>query len=180
MTMSPFKPAGERAQWREVYDVLRSAHVGDVVTYTALAESLGMDAETDRHRIQMATRRAAQEYERQDKHALDVVHNIGYRIVAAPEHLTLARRHQKRSTRSLARGHSKAVNVDLSGVDEATRHALDVVAQAFALQMDYNRRFDVRQRRLESVLSTVTERTERSEAEIAELRARLERLESSG
>jgi len=136
-----------------------------------------MDPATDRHRIQMTVRRAAQEHEREDKRALDAVPNVGYRIVKANEHLILAHRQQRRSSRALARGHSKAINVDLSNVDEATRHALDVVAQAFALQMDFNRRFDVRQRRLEGALSSVNEKAARSEGEIAELKARLERLE---
>lgn len=175
--MSAFQPAGQQARWRTIYDLLCAAEYGEVVTYKQMAEALDLDVEEDRHKIQMAVRRAAKEHEENDKRAIDSVPNVGYRIVHAPEHVVLARRQQKRSTRALVRGHSKAVNVDLSGVDEATRHALDTVAQAFAMQMDFNRRFDVRQRRLEEVLSTVTQRTERSEEEIARLRSRLERLE---
>lgn len=178
--MAGFKPIGERARWRIVYDLFCTAKVDEVVTYEQLGEVLDLDAENDRHRIQMAVRRAAQEHERADKRAVTSVPNVGYRIARAPEHVVLARHQQKRSTRALARGHSKAVNVDLSGLDESTRHALDVIAQGFALQMDFNKRFDVRQRRLEGTLSTVARRAERSEEEIAELRARLERLEQPG
>lgn len=175
--MAPFKAHGEQARWRVIYELLCGHNVEDVVTYEQIADALDLDAETDRHRIQMAVRRAAQEYEQVDKRALDAVTNVGYRIVRAQEQLTLARKQQTRSNNALARGRSKAVNVDLAGVDEATRRALDTVAQAFALQMDFNRRFDVRHRRLEEALSTVAKQSDRSAEELAELRARLERLE---
>jgi hypothetical protein len=177
--MSPFTPVGDRARWRVVYSELAGLDVDQVITYEQLGEALGLDATKDRHRIQMAVRRAAQEHEQVDKRALDVVTNVGYRVVRAPEHVGLARRQQRRSSRALVRGHSKAVNVDLNGVDQATRQALDTVARAFAMQMDFNRRFDVRQRHLEDTLSTVAGKADRSADEIAELRSRLDRLEDS-
>jgi hypothetical protein len=183
--MMPFEPAGERARWRTVYDFLCLASVGDVVTYEMLGEALGADPETERHKIQMAVRRAAKEYLTVDKRALRAVPNKGYEVVDAAGHLVLSRRHQSKAVKALQRGHSTAVNVDLSGVEPQVRHALEVVAQGFALQMDYNRRFDVRQKRLEDALADVTKRsertqaeTERTQAEVAELRARLERLEN--
>ncbi|MGC5012540.1 hypothetical protein ACLQ2R_17390 [Streptosporangium sp. DT93] len=150
-----------------------------MVTYERLGEALGLDPVKQRHPIQMAVRRAAKEYEAVDKRALDAVPNQGYRVIAASEHLVLAKRHQARSSHSLERGHSVATNVDLADVDEHTRRALETVAAAFAVQMDFNRRFDVRQRRLEQAMAAQTERTERTEAEVAELRARLERLETT-
>lgn len=175
--MAAFKPEGERARWQTIYDVLCEAKVGDVVTYERLAEALGLDAVGDRHRIQVAMRRAALEHEQADKRAVDAVANVGYRVVEAPEHLVLAKRHQRRANRQLARGHSKAVNVDLSNLDPDVRHAFEVVAQAFSMQMEFNRRFDVRQKRVEQSIRDAEQRAERTEAEIAELKARLERLE---
>lgn len=179
--MSAFRPQGDQARWRTVYDELRKAATGSVVTYEQLGHALSMDPEEDRHAIQMAVRRAAAEHEREDKRAIDVVPNEGYRIAEAREHLTLARRQQKRAGRSLGRGHSKAVNVDLSGVDPDVRHALEVTATAFAMQMDFNRRFAVRQSRLESAVQEITTAQagdrQRSAEEIARLRARVERLE---
>lgn len=177
--MSPFKPTGDRARWRVVYDLLCRAAIGDVVTYQQLADALALDPGTDRAKVQMAVRRAAKEYLDQDKRALDVIPDEGYQVVDAAGHLTIARRHQSKASKALVRGHATAANVDLSGVEPATRHALEVVAQAFALQMDFNRRLDVRQQRLEEALTQVNERTNRSEGELAELRARLERLESA-
>lgn len=175
--MALFQPRGERARWRVIYDMLRGSAVDDVITYERLGEALGLDPGADRHVIQMAMRRAAREHEVSDKRAIDVIPNTGYLIVQAPEHLRLARRHQKKSSKALERGQSKVVNVDLSGLEPETRRAFEVVARAFAMQVDFNRRFDVRQAKLEQAVSAMTERTERTEEEIAELKARLARLE---
>jgi hypothetical protein len=130
----------------------------------------------------MAMRRAALELEQVDKRAVDVVPNKGYRVVPANVNLQLARRHQKKAGKSLQRGHSKAVNVDLSDVDDPeVRKALVVMGQAFALQMDFNRRFAVRQSQLEKAVNEITgtqaEDRKRSDEEIARLRERIERLE---
>lgn len=178
--MTPFDPIGDRARWRILYeDVLTLRDHGDVVTYETLGKALDLDPTDERHVIQMAVRRAAREYEEVDKRALDAVPNVGYRVVNAVEHMGLARRQQRRSHRALKAGKSKVVNVDMQGLDSETRKAFEVVARAFALQMDFNRRMDVRQKRLEDVTQSVTERQERSEAEIAQLRERLARLEGN-
>jgi polyhydroxyalkanoate synthesis regulator phasin len=179
--VNAFQPKGEQARWRAVYDILCKAETGSVVTYEQLGAMLRLDADEDRHAIQMAVRRAAVEHEQVDKRAIDAVPNVGYRIAEAPEHLGLARRHQRKAGRSLVRGNSKAVNVDLSDVDPEVRHALEVMAQAFALQMDFNRRFAVRQSRLEDAVREITETQssdrQRTAAEVAQLRARVEKLE---
>ncbi len=176
--MSPFESIGDRARWRLVYeDILVKKPVGGIVTYDEMGEALDLDPEGDRHAIQMAMRRAARELEQVDKHAVDAVPNKGYRIIEAVEHMQLARRQQRKSHHALQAGHSKVVNVDLTALDPETRQAFEVVARAFAAQMDFNRRIDIRQRRLEGALSTILERHDRSEEEIAALKERLERLE---
>lgn len=175
--MRPFEPIGDRARWRIIYEMLQQTETGQVITYRDLAEALDLDARTDRHQIQMAVRRAARELEEADKRALDVIPNTGYVIVPAPEHLTLARRQQKKSFKALARGQSKVINVDLTGVDAEIRHAFEITARAFAWQMQFNKQLDVRQAKLEQAVNSMTQRTQRTEEEIAELKARLARLE---
>lgn len=175
--MPAFRSIGAQARWRTVYEALRNAEVDEIVTYEALGKALDLHPDEDRHSIQMAMRRAAKEHEQIDKRAVDPVPNVGYRIVQPPEHVILARRQQSRSSRALARGYSKAVNVDLSKLDPETRHALEMIGRAFAIQMEFNRQTDVRQKRLEEALATVSRRIERTEEEHAQLIARLERLE---
>jgi hypothetical protein len=175
--VSPFVPAGEQARWRIIYGLLQPLQVDDVLKYETIGAALDLDPVADRHTIQMSMRRAAREYEVEDSRALDTIPNVGYRVVATPEHLVLARRQQKRAGRALARGHSKVIHVDLAHVDPEVRTAFQVVAQAFAMQMDMNRRLTGRQDKLERAVKDIAGRSERSESEVAELRARLERLE---
>jgi hypothetical protein len=180
--MSPFTPAGDRARWRTVYDLLVKAETGATVTYEALGEALRLDPVAERHLIQMAIRRAAREHEVLDGRALDAVRNVGYRIVHVPEHLTLAQRHQKKAGRALERGRSKVDHVDLSGVDPDTRRAFEVVAQAFAMQAEFNKRLDIRHKRLERQVQAIKDSAEsalqHTSDEVAALRERLERLEA--
>lgn len=177
----PFQPVGQRARWRVLYDLLRIRKVGDVLTYEDMATALDLDSTADRTKLQLAMRRAARELEVENKHAVDVVTNRGYRIIEPEQHLGLARRHQKKANRSLARGQSKVIHVDFNLMDDETRRAFEVVAGAFAAQIDFNRRMDVRQANLERAVKAVTRQTaehaERTEEEIAQLRARLRRLE---
>jgi len=46
------------------------------------------------------------------------------------------------------------------------------------MQMDFNRRMDVRQKRLETAVNSIEERHDRSASEVAKLKERLERLEN--
>ncbi len=179
--MSPFRPIGEVARWQSVYALLRVTKTGDILTYEAIGEALELDSQSERHAIQMAVRRAAKEHEEADNRAIEAVPNKGYRVVEAPEHLRLARGQHRRASKALARGQSKVVHVDLAALDPETRHAFEVVASAFAAQIEFNKRFDIRQKRLEAAFDAMTERTDkterRTEQEIAELKARLARLE---
>lgn len=176
--MTPFKPVGDVARWKLIYPLLVACKVDEIVTYETLAEALSLDLDRDRKIIQMSMRRAAKEHEEVNKYAIEPLPNIGYRVVQPAEHLRLAQSQQKRAGRTLARGHSKAVNVDLNAIDNIeTRKALELVGRAFAMQMEFNKRFDTRQNQLEQVLDNVNARTERTETELNELRARLARLE---
>lgn len=176
--MSPFVPAGDAARWRYIYDELVKLNVDDVLTYTAIADTLELDAKKDRHKIQMAVRRAAKEYLEVDKRALDAVPNVGYRVVEASEHLVLAQRFQRKSNRALVAGKSRVVNVDMKALDPEARKAFEVVAIAFSQMLDFQRRMDVRQKQLEEAVDTIAHQHERSQSEIDALKERLGRLES--
>lgn len=175
--MSPFEPAGETARWRILYGLLQDVEVGAILTYETMADCLNLHPEDDRHTIQLAMRRASKELEQVDKHATEAVKNVGYRVVEPEGHIGLAQSQQRKSSRALARGNSKVVNVDLSDVDPEVRKAFQVMASAFAMQMEFNRRTDVRQKKLEQSLDSVKQQSTRTDEEVAELRARLDRLE---
>jgi len=176
--MSPFESVGETARWRTVYALLQPLPTGSTLEYATIARALGLDPDEDRHTIQMAARRAGVECEQVDKRAIEAIKNVGYRIVEPEEHGRLAVYQQRRSTRALKSGRSKVVNVDLTGLEPEVRKAFEVMAQAFAMQMDFNRRMDVRQKRLETAVNSIEERHDRSASEVAKLKERLERLEN--
>ena len=178
MTLAPpFQPKGERARWRIIYDVLAALGPGDVLTYDRCAVLLDLDPLKDRGLIQGAVRDAARRNEVDNKHAIEAIPNKGYRVVEAVEHARLAKNYQRRSVVALKAGKSKVVNVNMAGLDPDTRRGFELMAVAFARQEDFNRRLDIRQRRLEQSVAAVTQTVDRSAEEVAELRARLERLE---
>lgn len=174
---APFVPLGEQSRWKTAYEVLTRHVAGDIVTYVELGEALDLDPGKDRHTIQMALRRAAKEFEEHDLHALDSIPNTGYRIVEPPEHLTLARGQQKRSSKALMRGQSNVVNVDFTGMDPEIRKAFEVTAHAFGSMIDMQRRMYKRQSDIETALTETGKRQDRSEEEVQELKDRLARLE---
>lgn len=174
---TPFEPLGSKARWRTIYDLLQAAEIGAVVKYVDIAAALDLDADTDRHTIQMAARRAAKEHLTVDNRAIEPVQNVGYRIVEPEEHLRLAQQHQNKSRKALAMGHKQVVHVDLNGMEPEVRKAFDVTARAFSTLLDYNRRLDTKQKHLEKALDSVATRQDKSDDEIRELKERLARLE---
>lgn len=175
----PFAPLGDRARWLEIYDLLVATPMNGIVSYQQMADALGLNPDVDRQLIQVTMRRAAKQHEVVDKRAVVAVPNQGYRVVEPAEHLGLARRQQVRSKRALARGHSKAVNVDMSKIEPETRKALDMVASVIALQMDFNRRAEGKLAAHDRAIRDLTEAKERTEEERQEFRERLERLEAA-
>jgi hypothetical protein len=171
-----FRPIGERARWRILYDVLKTLDVGTVFTYVRMAEILQMDPVKDRHVLQMSVQRAGKESELEDKRAIEAVRGVGYRVVEPERHLVLARQHSRRAGRSLQRGLSKVVNVDLNGVDPNIRGAFDLLARGFQQQAHFNERMN---RKVTDIGALVTEVSERTEEENKILKERMARLEQA-
>lgn len=175
--MMAFEPKGDQARWRTLYAMLQDREVGDVITYTVMAEALELDPVADRTTIQLAMRRAAKEYLEVEKRSVKAVSGTGYEVITPQGKLGLARLHQKKAGRSLQRGQSQVVNVDFQGMDPEVRKAFEVMAGAFAAQLDYTRRLDVRQSNLEQAVQAVSDRSDATDAALAELQRRLDALE---
>lgn len=176
--MTPFEPVNGQARWKTIYALFQESEIDEIVTYEVIGERLELHPVDDRHAIQMAARRAAKQYLEDDDRAVEPVQNVGYRIVEPQEHLRLAQAQQKRSNRSLSRGHKTVMHVDLNGMEPEVRKAFDITARAFATLLEYNRRLDIKQKNLEQSLNSIVHRQDRSDEEIAALKQRLARLES--
>lgn len=175
--MEHFKPAGERARWKYLYELLLATEDDGILTYQEMADALGLDVEADRQLLRVAFYRAAKEHEEVDKRAVKVIPNKGYRIVAPKEHLDLARKQHTRSSRALAKGQSKVVNVNMADMDPETRKAFEIMALGFAQQLDFNRRAERRLFQQEKITQELVQTSERSEEERREIRERVARLE---
>ncbi|WP_336879880.1 hypothetical protein [Rhodococcus globerulus] len=174
MTRQPFEPIGDTSRRRAALELLSAADYGQVVAYDDLSEAMGG---VERATIQQAVNKAKAALEAEHSKAVVAVPNTGYRVVEPGEHLALATTHQRKSRRSLSRGHSIVAHVDANALTEGERAAVILAASALAAQIDYMRRNDMRARRIEQSVEAVQQETTRSADEIAELRARLDRLE---
>lgn len=175
--MAPFKPVGEVARWRTLYELLRPLAPDDQITYEEMAEALDLDLAKDKTVIQLAMRRAAKELEEVDNRAVDSVRNVGYRVVRAPEHLTLAERHQRKARGALVRSHSKVEHVDFNELDQTARKAFEVVGRALTWQLQQMSYLDLRQRDLQAAVESVQGNVNRTQSDVAQHDERLRELE---
>ena len=164
-----FRPLGERARWRVIYELLQRATIGETVTYEQMAEALGLDAGRHRHALQMAARRAILELARVDRHEANPVRNVGYRIVEHREILSMTRSRNRRAGRQLVRGQVTAQAVDLNMVDEETRKGLETLARGLAAQAEINRAVGARLKRHEQIMSGLDGRLETLEERLRRL-----------
>lgn len=164
-------------RWRLVYDVLKTKKVGDTITYEEIFRSLGYEPSEDRDRVRHPLYRAGKEFLRFDKHDLETIPNVGYRVVDAEGHLRNASRQQMRANNALERGHERVVNVDLTGVEPEVRKALETIAVGFSRQLDFNRRVSDRQAAMEQTLQEVSVHADETDEELADLRERMRRME---
>lgn len=158
-----FEPSGDRARWREAYELMARAEIGTTVTYAQLAEAMNLNPIGDRAAIQMAARRAGLELERVEKRAAYSVKNEGYRIAQPSDHLALGKRRARRSRTQVRRGELVTRNVDLNGMDDQTRQALETLARGFAVQGEINRRMLAKQQEHDDMIAMLLGRVERLE-----------------
>ena len=160
---APFMPVGPVARWRVIYDLIRPLEFGEILTYEAIAEALKLDAEADRHVIQMTARRALKELLNVDHRGSKAVTNVGYRVAKPEEHVVLAKDRNKRAGRQINTGLAVSTKVDLNGIDPAARNALELLAKGFARQGEINRRVLAKQEQHDEAIDLLMKRVERLE-----------------
>jgi hypothetical protein len=158
-----FKPIGERARWRVIYELMRAADTGVTITYEDMATPLGLDPVKDRHALQMAARKADLELQKVDKRAATAVRGTGYRIVQPDEILGLGERRNRKAGRQVVLGSLVSQAVDLNAVEPATRKALETLARGFAVQAEINRRVQHKQEKQDELINMLMTRVDRLE-----------------
>lgn len=98
MSNQPFKPKGERAEWRLIYDrLLAHADFGHVIKIEELDEILGRSFIDNRSPIYKA-----RDYLGAMRHRwLEAIPAVGYRVIEASEHMRAALDRKKRAQRQL-------------------------------------------------------------------------------
>ncbi len=158
-----FKPIGERARWRVIYELMRGADMGATITYAMMAEPLGLHPVDDRHALQMAARKADLELQKVDRRAATAVRGRGYRIVQPEEILGLGERRNRKAGRQVVLGALVSQAVDLNAVEPETRRALETLARGFAVQQEINRRVQHKQEKQDELISMLMNRVTKLE-----------------
>lgn len=167
----PFEPKGDVAEWRLAYRAIEGLRVGDTITHAELDEALGRPFVDDRGPIY----RAVRELEDEQKRTMTVVRGRGYRVVEAREHEGLARGHQKRSRRQLAKGLRKLRSVNRSKLTAEERDRFDAIETRMARVESMVRTLHKRQVVTEARTAKVEQATDDTAAQVARLEEQLRR-----
>ena len=97
--MTPFKPKGEIAEWRMIYEgLLENAEFGQVITYAELDEVLGREFIANRSPIY----RAREDLGSIRKRWLEPVPGVGYRVTNPGDHVRVSVSHRRTSQRQVS------------------------------------------------------------------------------
>lgn len=162
-------PQGRRAQWRVIYDELRTKGQGEVISYDELSELIDRDVRVQRSPVE----RAMKELENQDHRTLVCVRGVGYRIAAATEHEQIAARHTVRSRRQLGKAADKVRSADRTQLTHEQAARLDALETSYHQHADMLERLAVRDRERAAELRTLRRETT---GDIANLSDQIQRL----
>lgn len=157
----PFLPKGETAQWRVIYRLLKDTKVGETVTYQTLAAAIEVNEGTDRHRVQDAARKAGRHLLQVDDRAIEVVPEVGYRVVEAPRQIAMAGNQMERASRSLDRGHELTTHIRMDELSPQERQVVQAMALGFAQVAEWARQIGRRVEDHEGRLSDIENELQR-------------------
>jgi hypothetical protein len=157
----------DRPRWRIVYEYIKTLDIGDIVTEDELM-ALMPDAPT-MNAVIAAFHSALAVLETNDSRSFDRVRLVGWRMVEAREHESLARRQHRRSRRRLQAASRKAHAADRGRLTAEERARMDAIEMNLARQEDMIRRLESRQQRTDARVAV----TEKDAAALAD---RLDRI----
>jgi DNA-binding winged helix-turn-helix (wHTH) protein len=135
-----------------VYDeLLASADYGSIVTFADLARVLDHDAH-DRQRLRAPIARARRELGSQRSMWLVAVPNVGYRVIQANEHVSVADDHKHRGQRQFSRMLDVSRATNLSRLTPEELATWDTQSRINGFLLMVVRSHESRIRRIEQVL----------------------------
>lgn len=161
-----FEKKGEKSQKTLVLEAFESAQSGEVVSYEKLGEILKMNPSTQRTHIQSVVNATKKSLLDKQSKGLEAVPNEGYRIIAPNEHVSLAQKHQGKVSRSLKRAKNTVDRADFNKLTEVEKNLVLAAGRALGFQQEQIRKLDIRQQKLEQVLSAFIPAQQEVNAEV--------------
>lgn len=167
----PFTPkrADGRPMWQVVYDLAAAAEPGATIPYQQLLDELETP---DRAVVYRAAGKANKHLWETRQRSLDVVPDVGYRVLLPTEHEAQAKGFQKASRRKLTNAVLVAQATDLSGMTEVQRNAALQFTAGLMLMARAVDRHEEKLARHDDLIKELTERIERVEEAKEEAAAR--------
>ena len=167
-----FNPIGDQPQWQVIYERLSTMEIGDVIKDTELAELLPLAAEGS---YRSAFHRAVRQVEDDKRRTFARVRSVGYRMVEAIEHISLAKGQHRKAKRSLGRAQRKLHSADRTLLSREDRQRVDALEEHVVRQQEMIRRLSAAQEKTEARVSVTEKETAAVNDRIDRLTALLER-----
>lgn len=182
-----FQPsrADGRTDAEVVYDLVEKATPNDEFPYEAIIEVLqdGVDYPITRKHVHNSVRRANVLLLESRSRSLQVVRNMGYRVIRAQEHMQYAKRHEKRAERQVSSALRLIKHTKMSELPEASRRlheqqyiALDGLHSMFRAT---NRRQERTEQQFESLAQEQHANNTATQMILNRLMNRIERIEQN-
>jgi len=123
-----------------VYELFNGLEPDSVVTYAQLAQVMNCDPQKERHLLRVPVYQACKRLERDNQRTIENVQNVGYRVVHAREHGTLAGKHLERAHRQVRRGARRLAATRRDELTREDRQRLDDQASRMDSVSDVMRR----------------------------------------
>lgn len=114
-----FKPKGEEAVWKKIYDYVVSLPVGEVITFNDIAEMIEDDFVKNRSSVY----RANKELMKNDKRILVSARGVGYKVEEGVDHLIHAEERHTKANRQIKMANFEALNINtkVMSIEEKNR-----------------------------------------------------------
>jgi hypothetical protein len=167
MTAVAFVPsrADGRSDRQVVYEIISRAEPATVITFEVIQNALaeGLDHPVDRQRASAAMRQANRTLLRENQRTVVAVRRVGYRVINASEHRSVAIVRKERAGRQLRDGLMvmKQCRLDEMTENERKMHeGTTLMMSAVVSAVDY---LDHKQRKQQKAIEALTARVERLE-----------------
>jgi len=165
-----FTPRGDMAQWRVLYEHMKTMNIGEVFTHLEMQVLLpGVASEG----VRGAFLRALREVEDLHHRSFENVRGVGYRVAEARQHESLARKKHKTARRTLDAALRKTQAADRSQLTPEERRRLDALEHHLTNHKSMLDQLKRRQKNTEELVQKTEQRVSHTEKDLQGVDERL-------